>query len=373
VSRDCHKMKAFVRFREVDGAEDGRRRFAAWFESEHFILERTAPFFARRFADMDWLIATPYLAARFERGALSFQAGSGKPALRPDKTEDLWRTYFASIFNPARLKIKTMQAEMPKKYWRNLPEAALIPALIAGAERRVSRMRESLPSTPPQRLSKIKAACPASAVGREMPRTIGEAKAQAALCTRCELHACATQTVFGEGQEDAPVMFIGEQPGDKEDLAGRPFVGPAGQLFNRVLGEASVDRDKCYVTNTVKHFKHEARGKFRLHKRPNAGEVKACRWWLKLEKDILKPKLIVALGSTAAMAVTGRGDQILKRRGGLEKTADGTPILLTIHPSALLRMPNAEAEKATQDFRQDLARITGIIISAERAGGGRWR
>lgn len=363
VSRDCHKMKAFVRFREVDAPDGPRRRFAAWFEPQHFILERTAPFFVRRFADMDWLIATPYLAARFESGVLAFDAARGKPSLAADMTEDLWRTYYSSIFNPARLKVKAMQAEMPKKYWRNLPEAALIPGLIANAERRVATMREQAAAMPPRRAAKISAARPddSASAGADMPRTLAQVKAQAASCTRCPLHACATQTVFGEGSENAVVMFVGEQPGDKEDLAGKPFVGPAGQLFNRILKEAGVGRDKCYVTNAVKHFKHELRGKFRLHKRPGNGEVEACRWWLKLEKNILKPKLIVALGGTAALAVTGRGDEILKRRGGLEKTADGTPVLMTIHPSALLRVANpGESENATRLFRQDLARIAEI-------------
>ena len=208
----------------------------------------------------------------------------------------------------------------------------------------------------------------ASGPADSLARSLAEARAQARTCTRCPLYANATQTVFGEGPASAAVMFIGEQPGDKEDLAGKPFVGPAGILFDRLLGEAGIERQKCYVTNAVKHFKNEPRGKIRLHKRPNAGEVKACRWWLKQETDLIRPELIVALGATAAYAVTGKSEGILRRRGNFETAAGGTPVLICVHPSSLLRMPDrAEAEKAAMLFRRDLQRILEIVPGAKAA------
>ncbi len=191
-----------------------------------------------------------------------------------------------------------------------------------------------------------------------VPRTLEEAREQARLCTRCPLFLQGTQTVFGEGNAKAQVMFVGEQPGDKEDLAGRPFVGPAGRLFDTLLDEAGLDRAKCYVTNAVKHFKHEPRGSFRLHKKPDTGEIEACKWWLRIETALVRPRLFVALGATAAQSLTGNGKDILKRRGQFEVTNDGRPILITVHPSSLLRIPDARnAAAARKAFREDLQMI----------------
>jgi DNA polymerase len=369
VRRDCHKMKAFVRFREAGMSGDGRRRFAAWFEPDHHIVERTAPFFARRFADMDWLIATPFLGARFEAGALYFDEVSRRLVTGPDDVENLWRTYYVNIFDPARLKVKAMEAEMPKKFWRNLPEAPLIPGLVAGAQARAETMETARPSEPAPKAKHIRdalgAPAPAAAEAEPMPPSLETARAQAMGCERCHLYRNATQTVFGEGPEDAALMFVGEQPGDKEDLAGQPFVGPAGKLFDEILRETGIAREKCYVTNAVKHFKHEMRGKFRLHKRPDAGEVQACRWWLKREKEFVKPKLIVALGATAAQALTGNGAGILKRRGHVEDTGDGTRVFMTVHPSSLLRMPDEmSAQRAREEFKRDLQKILEMVPEA---------
>jgi DNA polymerase len=195
-----------------------------------------------------------------------------------------------------------------------------------------------------------------------VPATLAAAREQAKSCTRCHLYQLGTQTVFGEGPSKAQVMFVGEQPGDKEDLAGRPFVGPAGRLFDTLLAEAGIDRGKCYVTNAVKHFKHEPRGSFRLHKKPDAPEIEACKWWLRIEAAIVKPKLFVALGATAAQSLTGNGRNILKRRGTFETARDGRPIVITIHPSALLRIPVArDAAAARQSFRENLALILDRI------------
>jgi len=200
VRRDAHKMTAFVRFKEVGAVSADRRKFLAWFEPDHHIVRRTAPFFQRRFTDMDWLIATPKGSAAWDGERLMLNdAPCEKPNLT-DTTDELWRTYYASIFNPARLKLKAMQSEMPKKYWKNLPEADLIPGLIASAERKVRAMaaREATQSLPfHDRLQEAARNIP---VVPEAPAgTLEALRADAAVCTRCPLHATATQTVFGRG------------------------------------------------------------------------------------------------------------------------------------------------------------------------------
>jgi DNA polymerase len=188
---------------------------------------------------------------------------------------------------------------------------------------------------------------------------------EAETCKRCPLYRNATQTVFGEGARNAPVVFVGEQPGDQEDLAGRPFVGPAGKLFDRALEDAGLDRSRAYVTNAVKHFKFEPRGKRRIHKKPNAGEVRACRWWLEGELSAIKPDLVVALGSTAAQALAGRAVSVTKLRGAFEFPAHKG--FITVHPSFLLRVPDeARKEREYRAFLHDLKRI-GQLAPAIRA------
>ena len=363
VGRDIHKMHAFVRFREVPSGGP-RRAFAAWFEPEHPIVEAAAPFFARRFGDMDWVIATPGLTARFIAGTLTFAETA--PGARPpeDATEELWRTYYASIFNPARLMVRAMQSEMPKKYWHNLPEAQLIPDLIRQAPARAAKMQAAMPTEPPAR--RAMAARAMARPEREMPQggTLDALRAEAARCTRCPLHGPATQTVFGEGPADAALMIVGEQPGDHEDLAGRPFVGPAGAVFDEEARAAGLDRSRAYVTNAVKHFKFAPRGKRRLHQRPDAGEVQACRWWLDLERQLVRPRLILAMGATALDALTGSGQGILKRRGGVEAAADGTRVLVTVHPSYILRLPDEVQRQAERvSFRADLAAAVRLAVA----------
>lgn len=354
VARDIHKMHAFVRFREI-AAPGPRRAFAAWFEPEHPIVEVATPFFARRFGDMDWVIATPLLTAQFVAGDLSFSETTASAPPPEDATEELWRTYYASIFNPARLMVKAMQSEMPKKYWRNLPEARLISELIRTAPARAAAMQSALPTEPPAR----RAAAARAMAMREEPMaeagTLDAARRQAEGCTRCPLYKPATQVVFGEGPATAGIMVVGEQPGDREDLVGRPFVGPSGDVFDAEADAAGLDRSTLYVTNAVKHFKFTPRGKRRLHQRPDAGEIGACRWWLDLERRLVKPRLIVAMGATALASLTGSGEGILKRRGRVEQGSDGTPVFVTVHPSYILRLPDAAARDAERArFRADL-------------------
>ena len=168
-------------------------------------------------------------------------------------------------------------------------------------------------------------------------RELASAASSAADCTRCELYRRATQVVFGEGRVDVPLMLVGEQPGDQEDRAGHPFVGPAGRVLDEALHEAGVSADDVYVTNAVKHFKWEARGKRRLHKRPDVAEVLACHTWLEHEIDLVRPRLLVCLGATAARAVLGRPVTISKVRGEVLADPEGHPVVVTIHPSAVLR------------------------------------
>lgn len=175
-------------------------------------------------------------------------------------------------------------------------------------------------------------------------------------CRRCDLWCGATQGVPGSGPAHAPLMLVGEQPGDQEDLAGRPFVGPAGQMLDRALAAAGIPREGAYVTNAVKHFKHELRGKRRLHKTPDVGEIRACRWWLEQERALIAPRIIVALGASAAMAVFGRAMPVMKSRGRMISLDGGGEALVTVHPSFLLRAPDETAKvREFQAFVADLA------------------
>lgn len=191
-------------------------------------------------------------------------------------------------------------------------------------------------------------------------------RAEAAQCRACPLWKNATQTVFGEGPADAEVMFVGEQPGDREDLAGRPFVGPAGQLFDRALGDADIEREKTYVTNAVKHFKFAPRGKRRMHQKPNTMEIKACRRWFERERDIIKPKLIVALGATAVYSVFGRTMPIGKNRGKILDLPDDRHALITVHPSFLLRVLPEDREREYGAFLRDLEIVQRYLRKQQR-------
>ncbi|HEX8126542.1 MAG TPA: UdgX family uracil-DNA binding protein [Allosphingosinicella sp.] len=345
VRRDVHKMRAFLRFREVETAEGPR--FVAWFEPEHHIVRHNAGFFVRRFANMAWSILTPALSLHWDGETLSEGPGASRAdAPEGDPIESVWKTYYASIFNPARLKKGAMLKEMPKKYWKNMPETALVGELMAGAQAREARMVEA----------------GRGQIGGNL-RTAWEAVRDEAMgCTRCHLYKCATQTVFGEGPLDARILFVGEQPGDQEDLAGRPFVGPAGQLFDRALGDAEVDRKAAYVTNAVKHFKFEQRGKRRIHSKPDSGEIEACRWWIEQERLLIRPPVTVALGATAARSIFGKAVTITAMRGRAHQLPEGGEAWVTVHPSFLLRVQDdKEAEYAR--FVEDL-RVVGKRAAA---------
>lgn len=349
VRRDIHKMRAFVRFREARG-EDGQEQFVAWFEPFHHIVRHNAGFFTRRFANMQWSILTPQLSLHWD-GERLFE---GPPAHRgdapaDDPVEDLWRGYYASIFNPARLKIGAMLKEMPRKYWKNMPETQLIADLVATAQSREAAMVTN----------------GALDLG-ERPETldaIGQAITGCSLCPIGKLHNTA---VMGEGPQDATLMIVGEQPGDHEDLEGRPFVGPAGQLLDHHLALAGIDRDAAYVTNSVKHFKYEQRGKRRIHQSPTAREIDTCRWWLEAERKIVSPRLVLAMGASAARGVLGKTVSIGKARGQSLTLDDGSELWITSHPSYLLRLDGRGREEQERLFQADLAavakRLSALVV-----------
>ncbi|HEY0647084.1 UdgX family uracil-DNA binding protein [Phenylobacterium sp.] len=335
VDKAAHKMKAFVRF--CGAYDDQGEAFVAWFEPAHRVVEATAPFFVRRFANTRWSILTPDVCAHWTLAQLTITPGADPAdAPRVDQLESHWKARYAAIFDPRR----------------NPPEGAPIPERV-----RSPLEPEMVAKSEPSRRV-VKAAirnsrdAPWDGVA---PTTLDEVAAGVDHCRRCDLWRDATQGVAGEGPRKAKLLFVGEQPGDQEDLAGRPFVGPAGQVFDKALAEAGVPRAETYVTNAVKHFKHELRGKRRIHQTPTSGEVTACRWWLDAERRIIRPRVIVSLGATAALAVFGKATPVGKFRQQALQLSDQAQGVVTYHPSYLLRVPDAEAKaKAYAAFVEDL-------------------
>jgi len=340
VRRDEHKMHAFVRFRRT--VVDGDERFIAWHRPDHRIVPLAAPFFARRFAAMRWTILTPDASAVWDGERLHFGPGAPRSAAPTgDELDELFLTYYRNIFNPARLNLRAMRAEMPRKHWATLPEAAAIRDLVHEAPARLAAM-----VTPP---------APAAAAWIPAARELPILRAAAAGCRACALADCGTRTVFGEGPRSARLMLVGEQPGDLEDREGRPFTGPAGQLLDTLLTEVGLDRGQLYVTNAVKHFKHTVTGKRRLHVRPNAAEVQACRGWLDAEIEAVRPAVIVCLGSTAARSFLGPRFNAARGRGRVYTTPWAPAWLATLHPAAVLRTTDDVARgRALTALRDDL-------------------
>jgi len=358
VRRDIHKMHAYVRFREIAGdAPEDEPRYVAWFEPDHLTLREGARFFVRRFGNLKWTIVTPDGAARWEGDRLEIIDAPPRDSLpREDRLESLWRTYYRSICNAARIRPAAMQREMPRRYWKNLPEAREIPDLLRDSARRVDRFDDALERAASPRHAPIRSDGPAPVARENDGRGAGAAQSAALnACRRCPLWEHATQAVAGEGPGDARIVIVGEQPGDEEDLGGRPFIGPAGCLLDELLREAGVDRRATYVTNAVKHFKWEPRGKRRLHKTPAQREADACRSWLLAELAALRPRVVVALGATAARTLTGTSTPISKLREGTLRLPDGVHLVVTYHPSALLRAPEDVARTMRHAVIEDLA------------------
>jgi DNA polymerase len=339
VERDAYKMRAFIRFRKVN-SECGEQ-FVAWYRPEHQTLASNAKFFVDRFGSMRWAILTPELSLFWDLKQL--QTGPGVPrsqAPPEDELEDLWRTYYSTIYDPARLNLTAMRAQLPVRRWVDLPEARIIPELVRLSAGRVQQMADNQPRS----------------ASEFIPQTRSLTALQNALrkCSACGLCRRATQPVWGEGNPNAHIMLVGEQPGDEEDLAGRPFVGPAGQILDQALHAAGLPRSELYVTNAVKAFRFEQRGKRRLHQTPRNSDIEVCRPWLLAELDAVQPQRIVCLGATAAQSVLGRKVQIKAERGRLFPHA-GAQAAVTYHPSAVLRNPDMAAqERLLADLISDL-------------------
>ncbi|RAI61036.1 uracil-DNA glycosylase [Roseicella frigidaeris] len=387
VRRDAHKMHAFLRFRcvgtEAPGEAGPAAHYVAWFEPDHHILEAETGFFIRRFAGLRWSILTPEASAHWDGETLRMgPGGTRREAPAEDAHEELWRAYYRSVFNPARLKPAAMRAEMPVKYWRNLPEAREIPRLIAEAPQRVAGMlargaappaarRQRPPSRPvqPMPLPDVAETMPADLFSRIEDPAAALTALRAELMGRNDLPswtAASTQPVFGEGPLGAALMFIGEQPGDEEDLAGRPFVGPAGRLFDRAATEAGIDRSAAYVTNAVKHFKFKPTGRRRLHQSPDAGDITYYRPFLKREIELVAPGLVVSLGATALRALTGKPLAITRVRGEVIEAPEGFRIFPTVHPSYLLRLPDPAGKE--REYARFVADLAAAREMAERPG-----
>lgn len=357
VRRDLHKMHAFVRFREMNDPAVGQR-FVAWFEPDHYIIEEAAVFFVDRFTSIDWAILTPKGSIWWDTRELAIgPPGTRADAPDADAFEIGWRTYYESTFNPARTNPEQMRQHMPKKYWKNLPETQAIQALIQAAASRVDQMIEQESAMPAKR-NPTKAV---AAMADQGPATLDDLNR--IIVASDPFIEGSDKAVLGEGPMRSAIAFVGEQPGDQEDLQGRPFVGPAGQIFDRALEEAGINRRKAYVTNAVKHFKFIQRGKRRIHQSPTAGEIKHYRWWLQQELEFVQPKLVVALGASAAQALEGRALTIRDSRGPHKfATLDEQPGFITVHPSSLLRQQTAEdREREYAAFVKDLKSVHAMM------------
>jgi probable DNA metabolism protein len=341
VRREEHDMHAYIRFRERP-ADAGPPRFVAWYEPRHDVLPQVAEHFVARMGKVSWMIATPEASVLWDghtlhnTGPLVSRAEELEQADK-DGGEALWLTYYRSIFNPARLNTGVMRQHITSDRWKNLPEGKIVPQMVSDAALG-ARKTGQLQAVGQRKGTTIPIAPADAQPERQQPTKLDE-------CRRCPLWEFATQAVPGDGPQHAPIMFVGEQPGDQEDLAGQPFVGPAGKLLDQVCEAAGVDRGTIYVTNAVKHFKWEPRGKRRLHKTPAQREIEACHYWLDKELAQVKPTVIVALGATALKSVLRKDNVTLKHSLGKPMQVDGRWVVTTYHPSYVLRVPSEEAKR----------------------------
>jgi DNA polymerase len=318
VHREEHDMHAYIRFRERP-SDAGPPRFVAWYEPRHDVLPQVAEHFISRMGKVSWMIATPEASVLWDGQTLHNTGPLVKHSDDLDGTgEAPWLTYYRSVFNPAR----PLQAVGPRK-------------------------GTTIPIAP------------------EDARPDGQQPTRLEECRRCELWQFATQPVGGEGPKKAKIMFVGEQPGDQEDLAGEPFVGPAGKLLDRVCEAAGVDRATIYVTNAVKHFKWEPRGKRRLHKTPAQKEIEACHYWLEKELAHVKPAVIVALGATALKSVMETANVTLKTTLGKPVFHDGRWIVTTYHPSYVLRVPGEDAKREAFQVMVDSLKLAHDLLNRQ--------
>lgn len=345
IRRDAHKMKAFVRFCKFQD-EENQDYYLAWYKPDHLIVPIVAPFFQRRFAVMKWIIITPDASVKWDGHELEFSAGQNLSENPKDELEQLWQTYYRAIFNPARIKIKAMKREMPVRYWHNLPETQMIPSLLEEAPERVSAMMKHQEGIKQSAEDFI----PEDANDWE------KLKESSKHCKGCPLHEHATQTVFGNGNVRARLLMVGEQPGDQEDRRGLPFVGPAGQVLRNALSDLNIHSEDIYLTNAVKHFKFNLKNNYRLHASPGIREIKACKPWVETEIALIKPKVVLCLGLTAAKSLINPAFRIRQERG-VFKSLENYVIGATYHPSAILRASTPELRESmlremTEDIRK---------------------
>jgi uracil-DNA glycosylase len=327
VRAEAHRMRTQVRYLPVP--EGNRTRYLGWYEPAQFVLEANAQLIASRSPDLVFSILTPDGGAHWDGAELRFSTGVDRKAIADDDAlQSWWRRHHPALLRDARLGTAIPEAEALHEAPRPPDRPPLGPVVLP------------LEPDPP----------------------LQEAMHEASDCRRCHLYGPATQTVFGEGPAHASVIFVGEQPGDQEDVIGRPFVGPAGQIMDRAMEEAGIDRRTVYITNAVKHFKFEPRGKRRIHKTPETPEIQACRFWLDVELVRLRPKLVVAMGGTAARAVLGRAVTITRERGRPIELPDGQAAFVTVHPSFLLRVPDEDAKaREYRAFVADLRKIVELV------------
>jgi probable DNA metabolism protein len=327
VRAESHRMRTNMRFLAVP--EGAATRFVGWFEPMHFVLPANAQLIARRFPKPIWSIVTPDGAAHWSGSSLLF--GSGLRHAEDDEAlEAWWERHRDMLLEQATSDVSVPEAETLDEAPRSPERPALGPVVL-----------HTLPD----------------------PALLRSAK-DASACHRCPLYEPAIQTVFGEGPSDASVIFVGEQPGDQEDTIGRPFVGPAGQMMDRAMEEAGIDRRTVYVTNAVKHFKFTPRGKRRIHQTPEVPEIQACSFWLDVERAHVRPRLVVLMGGSAARAVLGRPVTISRERGRPIQMPGGQTVFVTVHPSFLLRIPDAAAKAREYDaFVGDLKAIRALLAA----------
>jgi uracil-DNA glycosylase len=323
VRAEAHRMRTHVRFLPIDDC------FVGWYEPAHFVVEANAQLIARRFPHLPFAILTPDGAAYWDTKELRFSAGD--TVADDEALRGWWHSHRTAIMHNARIGTAIPEAEDVDEAPRPPDRPALGPVVLP------------VHADPP----------------------LQEAMHEASDCHRCHLYEAATQTVFGEGPARAQLLFIGEQPGDQEDIIGRPFVGPAGQIMDRAMEEAGIDRRTIYITNAVKHFKFTPRGKRRIHQTPETPEIQACRFWLDVELVRLRPKLVVAMGGTAARALLGRPVTITRERGRPIEMPDGQTAFVTVHPSFLLRVPDEDAKaREYRAFVADLKKAVELVSQA---------
>ena len=327
VRADAHRMRTNIRFLAVP--EDGGTRFLGWFEPAHFVLQANAQVMARRFPHLSLSIVTPDGAAHWDGSSLLFGFGL-RHAADDEALQAWWEIHRLMLLEQATPDVSVPGAEALDEAPRPPDRPALGPIVLHT---------------------------------KSDPALLRSAK-DASACRRCPLYQHATQTVFGEGPAVATVMFVGEQPGDQEDIIGRPFVGPAGQMMDRAMEEAGIDRRTVYVTNAVKHFKFTPRGKRRIHQTPEVPEIQACGFWLDVERVQVRPRLLVLMGGSAARALLGRPVTISRERGRPMRTADGQTVFVTVHPSFLLRVPDPAAKaREYEAFVRDLKAIRALMAA----------